>query len=75
LHRTDVNPTNNISERYLRPSVIHRKIIGCFRSGWGARAYAAIASVIATAALHDISSFKAIQNLFGTPALPLTTVL
>ena len=71
LYRTDVNPTNNLSERYLRPSVVHRKIIGCFRSGWGARAYAAIASVIATAALNSQSSFKAIQSLFGSPALPL----
>ncbi len=71
LHRTDVSPTNNVSERNLRPSVVHRKVIGCFRSGWGARAYAAIASIIATAALKGISSFDAIQSLFGTPALPL----
>jgi len=71
LHRTDVSPTNNISERHLRPAVVHRKIIGCFRSGWGARTYAALASVIGTAALKGISSFDAIQNLFGTPSLPL----
>jgi len=49
LHRSDVPPTNNISERYLRPTVIHRKVMGCFRSGCGADAYAAIASVIHTA--------------------------
>ena len=75
LYRTDVNPTNNLSERYLRPSVVHRKIIGCFRSGWGAKAYAALASVIATAALNNQSSFQAIQCLFGTPALPISTRL
>jgi transposase len=73
LYRTDVNPTNNLSERSLRPSVVHRKIIGCFRSGWGAKAYAAIASVIATAALKNLSSIDAIQGLFGSPALPLPT--
>lgn len=71
LHRTDVEPTNNLSERNLRPSVIHRKVIGCFRSGWGARTYAALASVIDTAALKCTPPFDAIQNLFGTPALPL----
>jgi transposase len=71
LHRTDVSPTNNISERNLRPSVIHRKVMGCFRSGWGATAYAAIASVIATAALDGASPFSTIQSLLGTPALPL----
>jgi transposase len=32
LDRTDVSPTNNLSERYLRPAVIHRKISGGFRS-------------------------------------------
>jgi transposase len=73
LHRTDVSPTNNVSERNLRPSVVHRKVIGCFRSAWGARAYAALASVIGTAALKGISSFDAILNLFGTPSLPLPT--
>jgi transposase len=73
LHRSDVNPTNNISERHLRPSVVHRKVMGCFRSGWGARAYAALASVIATAALKGISPFAAILSLFGTPSLPLPT--
>jgi len=36
---------NNASERALRPSVIHRKVTGGFRSTWGANAYAALASV------------------------------
>lgn len=71
LQRTDVEPTNNLSERNLRPSVIHRKVIGCFRSGWGARTYAALASVIDTAALKATPPFQAIQSLFGPPALPL----
>jgi transposase len=71
LHRTDVSPTNNVSERALRPSVIHRKVIGCFRSGWGAIAYAALASVIHTASLSGVNAFDAIQSLFGLPALPL----
>jgi transposase len=71
LQRTDVEPTNNCSERNLRPSVIHRKVIGCFRSGWGARTYAALASVIDTAALKSTPPFVAIQALFGPPTLPL----
>jgi transposase len=71
LQRTDVEPTNNRSERNLRPAVIHRKVIGCFRSGWGARTYAALASVIDTAALNATPPFQAIQDLFGPPAFPL----
>jgi transposase len=71
LYRTDVEPTNNRSERALRPSVIHRKVIGCFRSGWGARTYAALASVIDTAELQGVHAFQAIQSLVGPPSLPL----
>jgi transposase len=71
LHRADVDPTNNRSERALRPSVIHRKVTGGFRSGWGARAYAALASVIDTAELSGVHAFDAIQSLFGLPSLPL----
>jgi len=71
LHRTDVSPTNNRSERYLRPSVIHRKVTGGFRSGWGAQGYVALKSLVDTAALTNIAPFDVIQNLFGTPSLPL----
>jgi transposase len=71
LYRRNVSPTNNVSERALRPAVIHRKVIGCFRSKWGAHAYAALATVIDTAELNGIHSFAAIQSLFGRPSLPL----
>lgn len=71
LYRMDVEPTNNISERALRPSVIHRKVTGGFRSEWGAKAYAALASVIDTAELSGGRAFEAIQSLFGPPALPV----
>ncbi|HEX7198405.1 MAG TPA: IS66 family transposase, partial [Dongiaceae bacterium] len=42
----DVPPTNNGSERDLRPSVIFRKVTNGFRSQWGAQAYAAVRSII-----------------------------
>ena len=70
LYRSDVEPTNNRSERALRPSVIHRKVTGGFRSGWGARAYAALASVIDTAELHGVNAYDALQALIGLPSLP-----
>jgi transposase len=71
LYRKDVEPTNNIAERALRPSVIHRKVMGCFRSEWGAMAFAALASVIGTAELSGMHPFSAIQALFGSPSLPI----
>lgn len=71
LYREDVPPTNNVSERALRPSAVHRKVTGGFRSHWGADAYAALASVIDTAAIKGVNAFDAIQRLIGKPALPL----
>jgi len=71
LYRTDVPPTNNVSEQALRSAVVHRKVTGGFRSQWGANAYAALASVIDTAALYDLNAFDAIQSLLGKPSLPI----
>jgi transposase len=71
LYRTDVSPTNNVSERLLRPAVIHRKVSGGFRSDWGAKTYAALKSLTDTGALSGISPFEVIQKLSGVPALPL----
>ena len=61
---------NNDAERALRGSVIHRKVIGGFRSAWGAHAYAAIASVVDTAKLRGRRVFDALLDLFGPPVLP-----
>jgi len=70
--RRDVPYTNNGCERALRPSVIFRKVTGCFRSHWGARLYAATASVIGTGQLHGKSALNAIRDvLFGRP-IPVT---
>jgi transposase len=71
LYRTDLEPTNNVAERALRPAVIHRKVTNGFRSQWGADAYVALASVIDTAKLQGHSPFDAIQQLFPQPAFPI----
>jgi transposase len=68
LYRDDVSPTNNVAERALRPSVVHRKVIGCFRSDWGVKAFADLASLIDTAELKGINAFQALLNLMGNPA-------
>jgi transposase len=61
LERPDVPPTNNISERALRPSVIMRKVTNGLRSWDGAHGHATIRSVIGTGALHGLSPLQAIQ--------------
>jgi len=65
-----VEPTNNVAERVLRHSVVHRKVTNGFRSMWGTNTYAALASIIDTAELSRITAFDAIQSLFSPPALP-----
>ncbi|MRS02010.1 IS66 family transposase [bacterium] len=67
LDRDDVHPTNNVAERALRPSVVHRKVIGCFRSDWGVKAFADLASLIDTAELAGKHAFQAILTLMATP--------
>lgn len=70
LQHPEVPPTNNESERALRPSVIHRKVVNGFRSEWGAKTYASIQTVIATAKHKGEDIFNALVNLMGTPILP-----
>ena len=73
LERTDVEPTNNSSERDLRPSVIHRKVIGGFRSTWGAEASAIRTSILATARKQGrnlLDAFLAIAGPSPLQAIP-----
>ncbi len=49
LHREDVEPTNNSSERDLRNSVIHDTVTGGYRSARGAEQGAIFATVLTTA--------------------------
>ena len=62
MSRRDVPYTNNGCERALRPSVIFRKVTGCFRSAWGAKAYADAQSVIATGRLRGKTALQAIRD-------------
>ncbi len=69
LYRADVPSHNNACERALRPSVIHRKVLGSFRSDWGAQAYAALATVLNTAKRAGENVFQKLINLMGAPVL------
>jgi transposase len=69
LQRDDVEPTNNSSERDLRPSVIHRKVIGSFRSAWGAEASAIRTTILATARKQGRNLFAAFLAIAGPSPL------
>ena len=67
----DVAPTNNGSERALRPCAVYRKITNGFRSEWGATLYADIRSVVETARRRMIHAIDAIR--FTLQGMPLAT--
>jgi transposase len=69
LKRRDAEPTNNESERALRPSVIFRKVTNGFRSEWGARAYAALCSIVETGRRNGRSALTAIRDALAIPAI------
>ena len=69
LYRDDVEPTNNSSERDLRPSVIHRKVIGGFRSAWGAEASAIRSSILTTARKQGQNLLDAFRAVAGPSPL------
>jgi len=69
LQRSDVPADNNACERALRPSVIHRMVMGSFRSAWGAQAYAALTTVLNTAKRAGENVFQRLICLMGPPVL------
>jgi transposase len=62
LKRRDAEPTNNESERALRPSVIFRKVTNGFRSEWGAQTYAALCSIVETGRRNSRNALTAIRD-------------
>jgi transposase len=62
LDHPEVTADNNSSERELRPTATYRKVTGGFRSDWGADLYAAVRSVIGTAARRGIDAYQAIRT-------------
>ena len=70
MTRRDVEPTNNVSERALRPSVIFRKVTNGFRSAWGAKVYADICSIVATGRIEGRSPLASLRAALAPPPAP-----
>ncbi len=67
--QADVPPTNNASEQDLRPSVIHRRVIGGFRSQLGADVSAILTSRLTTARKRGANLFQALRTVAGPSPL------
>jgi transposase len=65
---------NNEAERALRPSKLHRKISGTFRSLGGAERSAHVRSYLDTTRKNGVSAMDALMRLFeGDPWMPSET--
>jgi len=69
LDRPDVPPTNNASEQDLRPSVIHRKVTGGYRSQRGADISAILTSLFTTARKRGQNFLDVLRPLAGPSPL------
>ncbi len=71
MNDLQVGWTNNQAERDLRPTKLHRKISGCFRSQAGAVRFAHLRSYLSTTRKHGISAMDALVRLYeGNPWMP-----
>jgi transposase len=75
LDYPEVPPTNNGSERALRPGVIFRKVTNCFRSAWGAHLHGGVRSVLETGRWRGIGALDAIPPHHGRQAAPQPGVI
>jgi transposase len=71
MNDLQVGWTNNQAERDLRPTKLHRKISGCFRSQAGAERFAHLRSYLSTTRKNGISAVDALVRLYeGNPWMP-----
>jgi hypothetical protein len=73
LYVDDLDATNNLAERQLRPGVIIRKTNGCNRSKGGADTHSVLTSVLVTCRQHSIPILDYMVSLqrFGETPPPL----
>ncbi len=69
LHRSDVEPTNNSSERDLRNSVIHDKVTGGYRSERGAEQGATMATILTAARKLGQNLYERLCSIAGPSPL------
>lgn len=71
LYVDELDATNNLAERMLRPAVITRKTNGCNRTRTGAEAHAILSSVLVTCRQHTIPILDylvQLQQYRGSPS-------
>ena len=67
LDRPDLEATNHLAEKAIRPAVINRKTSGGNRTFNGAHAQAVIMSILRTAKLRSISAINVLADMLRAP--------
>lgn len=77
LYINELDATNNLAERMIRPAVITRKTNGCNRSRPGAATHAILSSILVTCRQHSIPILDYLVELqrFGGNPVSLVTPL
>jgi hypothetical protein len=77
LYVDELDATNNLAERMLRPAVITRKTNGCNRSRSGAATHAILSSVLVTCRQHSIPILDYLVQLqqYGGSPSPLVSAI
>jgi transposase len=77
LYVEELDATNNLAERRLRPAVITRKTNGCNRTKPGAETHAILSSVLVTCRQHSIPILDYLVELqrFGGNPPPLVSAI
>jgi hypothetical protein len=77
LYLDELDATNNLAERMLRPAVITRKTNGCNRNRSGATTHAILSSVLVTCRQHAIPILDylvQLQHAYASGASPLPLI-
>jgi hypothetical protein len=77
LYVNELDATNNLAERMIRPAVITRKTNGCNRSKPGATTHAMLSSILVTCRQHSVPILDYLVELqrFGGNPPPLVSAI
>ena len=67
----EISPTNNGSERAVRPCTVYRKVTNGFRAEWAAELYADVRSAVETGRRRSVRAIDAIRLTLAGAPIPL----
>ena len=68
----EITPTNNGSERAVRPCTVYRKVTNGFRAEWAAELYADVRTAVETGRRRSVRAIDAIRLTLAGAPIPLS---